>query len=151
MYASHGLVCWSCFLSSLDLLATIVVIIPIVVSYVLWYHLLALWRDNYCLEGSGIRSRGPIKLNLWSICWLWPACGYFVAVFGLYVWIRGSRCCFAFRGLEAMCVLLTMMIVLSSYPLWCDCQEYLARFEVSFRVELICCNGPVWLYPVCLF
>ena len=42
MYASHGLVCWSCFLSSLDLLATIVVIIPNVVCYVLWYHLLAL-------------------------------------------------------------------------------------------------------------
>ena len=77
-------------------------------------------------------------------------CG-FVSLFGLCMWIRGFGCCFAFCGLEAICVyLLTTMIVLSSYPSWCDCQEYLARFEVSFRVELICCNGPVWLYPVCL-
>ena len=31
--------------------------------------------------------------------------------------------------------------------------NFLARFEVSFRVESICCNGPVllWLYPVYLF
>ena len=78
-------------------------------------------------------------------------CG-FVSLFGLCMWIRGFGCCFAFCGLEAMRVyLLTMVIVLISYPSWCDCQEYLARFEVSFRVELICCNGPVWLYPVCLF
>ena len=43
--------------------------------------------------------------------------------------------------------------VISSYPLGCDSREYLARFEVSFRVESICCNGPVllWLYPVYLF
>ena len=33
--------------------------------------------------------------------------------------------------------------VISSYPLGCDSREYLARFEVSFRVESICCNGPV--------
>ena len=43
--------------------------------------------------------------------------------------------------------------VISSYPLGCDSREYLARFEVSFRVESICCNGPVlpWLHPVYLF
>ena len=40
--------------------------------------------------------------------------------------------------------------VFSSYPLWCDSQEYLARFEVNFLVELICCNGPV-LAISCLF
>ena len=78
-------------------------------------------------------------------------CG-FVSLFGLCMWMRGFGCCFAFCGLEAMRVyLLTMVIVLISYPSWCDCQEYLALFEVSFRVELICCNGPVWLYPVYLF
>ena len=43
--------------------------------------------------------------------------------------------------------------VIGSYPLECDGREYLALFEVSFRVESICCNGPVilWLYPVYLF
>ena len=65
--------CADLVLSSLDLLAIIVVIIPIVVCFdVLWYHLLALWRDNHCLEGSGVWSRGPIKLNLWGICRLFP-------------------------------------------------------------------------------
>ena len=33
--------------------------------------------------------------------------------------------------------------VIGSYPLGCDRREYLARFEVSFRVESICCNGPI--------
>ena len=43
--------------------------------------------------------------------------------------------------------------VIGSYPLECDGREYLALFEVSFRVESICCNGPfiLWLYPVYLF
>ena len=43
--------------------------------------------------------------------------------------------------------------VISSYPLGCDSREYLARFEVSFRVESICCNGPVlygYILSICL-
>ena len=56
--------CADLVLSSLDLLATIVVIIPDVVCYVSWYHLLALWRDSCCLGGSRMRSCGPIRLNL---------------------------------------------------------------------------------------
>ena len=56
--------CADLVLSSLDVLATIVVIIPDVVFYVSGYHHLALWRDSCCLEGSRMRSRGPIKLNL---------------------------------------------------------------------------------------
>ena len=30
----------------------------------LWYDLLALWRDNHCLEGPEVGSRGPATLNL---------------------------------------------------------------------------------------
>ena len=56
--------CADLVLSSLDLLAIIAVIIPDVVCYVSWYHLLALWRDNHCLEGSEVGSRGPVTLNL---------------------------------------------------------------------------------------
>ena len=41
--------------------------------------------------------------------------------------------------------------VIGSYPLGCDGREYLARFEVSFRVESICCNGPILLAISCLF
>ena len=42
--------------------------------------------------------------------------------------------------------------VIGSYPLGCDSREYLARFEVSFRVESICCNGPVFYMAIsCLF
>ena len=48
--------CADLVLSSLDLLAIIAVIIPDVVCYVSWYHLLALWRDSCCLGGSGMRS-----------------------------------------------------------------------------------------------
>ena len=42
--------------------------------------------------------------------------------------------------------------VVGLYPLGCDSRDF-ARFEVSFRVESICCNGPVlpWLHPVYLF
>ena len=41
--------------------------------------------------------------------------------------------------------------VIGSYPLECDGREYLARFEVSFRVESICCNGPIFMAISCLF
>ena len=75
----------------------------------------------------------------------------FVSLFGLCMWIRGFGCCFAFCGLEAVGISLTVMIGLLVLIHWgAIAGNFLARFEVSFRVESICCNGPVllWLYPV---
>ena len=72
----------------------------------------------------------------------------------LYMWIRGGyRCCFAFCGLEAVGISLTVMIGLLVPIHWGATAGNFARFEVSFRVESICCNGPVLLrlYPVYLF
>ena len=65
----------------------------------------------------------------------------------------GYRCCFAFCGLEAVGISLTVMIGLLVSIHWGAAAGNFARFEVSFRVESICCNGPVfpWLHPVYLF
>ena len=82
--------CADLVLSSLDLLATIVVIIPNVVRYVSWYHLLALWRDSCCLEGSRMRSRGPIRLNLKGIRWPLPV---------LWVFCRWVRLVYVDKGI----------------------------------------------------
>ena len=74
---------WTCW-------QLIVVIIPDVVFYVSWYHLLALWRDSCCLEGSRMRSRGPIRLNLKGIRWPLPV---------LWVFCRWVRLVYVDRGM----------------------------------------------------
>ena len=65
---------------------------------VLRYYLLALWRDNLCLEGPEVGSSGPVTLNLvrYTLA-IAHVCGFFIAdLFGLLLWTRGPCCCFAF-------------------------------------------------------
>ena len=118
----------------------------------LWYHLLALWRDNHCLEGPKVGSRGPVTLNLWGTCWLFPMyAGFFISDCSAYVcgWedpVVGLLFSRPKGDVWAYADDVWSSLVLVQYV--CDCQRYLARFEVSFRVELICCNGPFWLYPI---
>ena len=122
--------------------------------YVSWYHLLALWRDSCCLGGSGMWSLWTYQVKSISIRWLLPVLWVFCRWVRLCMWIRGGYwCCFAFHGLEAVCTSPTVMIGLLVSIHWGATAGNFARFEVSFRVESICCNGPVllWLYPVYLF
>ena len=123
--------------------------------YVSWYHLLALWRDSCCLGGSGMRSLWTYQVKSISIRWLLPVLWVFCRLSSaLYVDKGGYWCCFAFHGLEAVCTSPTVMIGLLVFIHWgATAGNFLARFKVSFRVESICCNGPVllWLYPVYLF
>ena len=68
---------------------------------VLWYDLLGLWRDNNCLEGPEVGSRGPVTLNLLGTCRL--LCGFFIAkLFGLRVWTKGPGCWFALSRPEGV-------------------------------------------------
>ena len=81
--------CADLVLSSLDLLAIIAVIIPDVVCYVSWYHLLALWRDSCCLGGSGMRSLWTYQVKSISIRWLLPV---------LWVFCRLSSALYVDKG-----------------------------------------------------
>ena len=65
---------------------------------ILRYYLLALLRDNHCLEGPEVGSRGPVTLNLlrYTLA-IAHVFGFFIAdLFSLLIWTRGPGCCFAF-------------------------------------------------------
>ena len=86
---------------------------------VLRYYLLALWRDNLCLEGPEVGSSGPVTLNLvrYTLA-IAHVCGFLSLICSAYCCGREDPVVVSlFHGLKAMYgLMLKMMIVISSCP-----------------------------------